>query len=58
MNLAVKLAAGRGKGLTPETRTAARRGYDTLLGAAVAPTEGQSSGMPLSGAGNKPWRTY
>lgn len=58
MNLAVKLAAGRGKTLTTETRTAAQRGYNTLLGAAVAPTEGQASGLACNGAGNKPWRTY
>lgn len=58
MNLAVKLAAGRGKALTAETRTAAARGYNTLLGAAVAPAAGQASGLPLNGAGNKPWRGW
>lgn len=58
MNLAVKLAAGRGKTLTTETRTAAQRGYNTLLGAAVAPVESQASGLACNGAGNKPWRTY
>ena len=58
MNLAVKLAAGRGKTLTAETRTAAARGYSKLLGAAVAPAANQSSGLPLNGAGNKPWRAF
>jgi len=58
MNLAVTLAAGRGKALTPQTLAAAQSGYNTLLGAAVTPTAGQSSGLPLIGAGNKPWRCY
>ncbi|MDK6077936.1 packaged DNA stabilization gp4 family protein [Massilia varians] len=58
MNLAVKLAAGRGKTLTVETRTAAQRGYNALLGAAVAPAPGQCSGLAATGAGNKPWRGW
>ncbi len=58
MNLAVKLAAGRGKTLTTETRAAAGRGYNALLGAAVAPAAGQASGVPHTGAGNKPWRAW
>jgi hypothetical protein len=58
MNLALKLAAGRGKALTVETRSAARAGYNALLGAAVSPAAGQSSGLPLIGAGNKPWRGW
>ena len=57
LNLAVKMAAGRGKALTPQTLAAAQSGYNALLGAAVTPV-GQSSGMPLIGAGNKPWRCY
>jgi hypothetical protein len=58
MNLAVKLAAGRGKALSVETRSTARTGYNSLLGTAVAPAAGQSSGLPLIGAGNKPWRGW
>lgn len=58
MSLAVKLAAGRGKVLSAETRTAAARGYGVLLGAAVAPAAGQASGLPRTGAGNKPWRGW
>jgi len=54
----MKLAAGRGKTLTAETRSAAHRGYTALLGAAVAPASGQCSGLPLAGAGNKPWRGW
>lgn len=55
-NLAVRLAAGHGKALTPQTRVTASNGYNRLLGVAVAPAAGQSSGLPLGGAGNKPWR--
>lgn len=58
MSLAVTLAAGRGKTLTAQTLASAQRGYNTLLGVAVAPTAGQASGLPLIGAGNKPWRGF
>ena len=58
MNLAIKLAAGRGKTLTPQTLAAAQSGYNALLGTAVSPTTGQCSGLPRIGAGNKPWRCY
>jgi hypothetical protein len=58
MNLAMQLAAGRGKALTPQTIATATRGYNTLLGAAVSPTSGQCSGLPRIGAGNKPWRCF
>jgi hypothetical protein len=59
MNLAVKIAASRGKNLTPQTLAAARRGYDQLLGAA-ARAAARPVPMPNTlprGAGNKPWRT-
>ena len=58
LNLAVKLAAGRGKTLTAQTLAAAQSGYNALLGAAVSPTTGQCSGLPRIGAGNKPWRCF
>lgn len=58
MNLAVTLAAGRGKSLTPPTMAAAQRGYNALLGAAITPTSSQCSGLPHIGAGNKPWRRF
>lgn len=60
MNLAVKLAASRGKALTVETKVAAKRGYDALLARAVAP-QPNSAQMPSTmprGAGNKPWRSH
>jgi hypothetical protein len=56
MNLATKLAARHGKSLTSDTRTAAQRGYNRLLGTAVTPISPQCSGLPLVGAGNKPTR--
>jgi hypothetical protein len=58
MNLAVSLAAGRGKTLAARTLLAAKRGYDRLLGAAARAVARQAS-MPNTlprGAGNKPWR--
>lgn len=58
MNLAQKLAAARGKTLTAETKLAAKRGYDALLGAA-ARAQARATPMPNTmprGAGNKPWR--
>lgn len=59
MNLAVKLAASRGKTLSAETKAAAKVGYERLLGAAVR-AAARPSPMPNTmprGAGNKPWRT-
>lgn len=59
MNLAVRRAPSLGKVVSPETRTAARVGYNVLLGRAVMP-EGQK--MPAGvamGAGNKPiWGVF
>jgi hypothetical protein len=58
MNLAQKLAAARGKTLTAETKLAAKKGYDALLGAA-ARAQARAAPMPNTmprGAGNKPWR--
>lgn len=59
MNLAVKLAASRGKTLSAETKAAAKVGYERLLGAA-ARDAARRAPMPNTmprGAGNKPWRS-
>ena len=59
LNLAVKMAASRGKMLTPETKANAKQGYEQLLGVAVR-AAARPSPMPNTmprGAGNKPWRT-
>lgn len=58
LNLAVTLAAGKGKTLATETRAAAARGYHQLL-AAAARSVARQTPMPNTlprGAGNKPWR--
>jgi hypothetical protein len=57
MNLAVRLAAGYGKALPPDTRRVAREAYETLLWAAAQPIEQQLPNTLPRGAGNKPWRT-
>lgn len=58
MNLAVTLAAGKGKVLSLDTKAAAARGYHQILAAAareIARNSPQWSTLPR-GAGNKPWR--
>lgn len=57
MALAVRLAAGMGKQVSPDTRRVAKEGYDTLLWRAAQPTEVQMPDTLGRGAGNKPWRT-
>lgn len=56
LNLAIRLAPGRGKAVSPELRMAANQAYSTLEKAAAAPEQQQfRSSLPL-GAGNKTWR--
>lgn len=58
LNLAVTLAAGKGKVLSVDTKAAAARGYHQILAAAardIARNSPQWSTLPR-GAGNKPWR--
>jgi len=52
-NLAVRISPGKGKTPTPETKAAAKNGYNTLLQRACYPPEIQL-GMIPAGAGNKP----
>jgi hypothetical protein len=55
-NLAVRIAPGYGKTVSPDTKMVAKNAYNTLLQRATFPLEQQlPSTMPL-GAGNKPWR--
>lgn len=59
LNLAVTLAAGKGKTLAVDTRAAAARGYHQLL-AVAARAAARPIAMPSNlprGAGNKPWRS-
>lgn len=56
LNLAIRLAPGRGKTVTPELRSSASQAYGTLERAAAQPLQQQfRSSLPL-GAGNKTWR--
>lgn len=57
LNLAIRIAPGRGKVVSPETKANAAQGFEGLLVAAAQPPQQQfRSTLPL-GAGNKPWRT-
>lgn len=58
MNLAVRLAAGYGKQVTPITRKSAREGYDTLLWRAAYPQQQQLPSTLPKGQGNKPWTIF
>jgi hypothetical protein len=55
-NLAVRLAPSFGKTVSPDTKAAAKLGYDALLARATMPMEQQLPGTMPAGAGNKPWR--
>lgn len=55
LNLAIRLAAGKGKQLSVDTRRTAGQGYDTLLWAAAQPIPQQLPNTLPRGAGNKPW---
>lgn len=57
MNLAVRIAAGFGKTLPPQTLTIARDALETLMSRAAFPPEQQLPNTLPRGAGNKPWRT-
>ncbi len=57
LNLAIRLASTIGKGLTLDTKKAARDAFDALLKDAAKPIEQQLPGTLPRGAGNKPWRT-
>ena len=55
-NLAIRIAPRFGKTITPETKQAAKIGYDALLIIAAQPIEMQFPDTLPVGAGNKPWR--
>lgn len=55
-SLAIRIAPGRGKTISQDTRNVARNGYEVLLRLATYPPQQQfRAGLP-SGAGNKPFR--
>ena len=55
-NLAVRIAPGYGKAVSPETKVTAKNAYNVLMQRAAFPLEKQlPETMPI-GQGNKPWR--
>ena len=56
-NLAIRIAPGFGKNVSPDTKATARAGYEVLLSRAARPMEMQMPASMPSGAGNKPWAT-
>jgi hypothetical protein len=56
LHLAIRLAPGVGKTLSPSTAAIAKMGYDTLLNYCAQPIPMQYPGGMPRGAGNKPWR--
>ena len=54
-NLAVRIAPGYGKTVSPDTKMVAKEAYNTLLQRATFPLEQQLPSTMPSGAGNKPW---
>lgn len=58
MNLAVKIAAGKGKQLFPHTMAAAKEGFDYLMSIASKPVEMSYPNVLPVGAGNRYWSRY
>lgn len=56
LNLAIRLAPGYGKTISPDTRMLAKQAYDALLVDAAQPPAHAARSVPV-GAGGKPWRT-
>lgn len=55
-NLAIRIAPGYGKGVSPDTKQTAKAAYNTLLQRAAFPLEQQFPNTMPIGQGNKPWR--
>jgi len=55
-SLAIRIAPGRGKTVSQDTRNTARDGYEGLLARAAYPPQQQLPSTLPRGAGNKPWR--
>lgn len=59
LNLAVRVAPGFGKTVSPDTKGNAKRAYNELLANSAMPLEMQLGNETIpSGAGNKGWRYY
>ena len=57
-NLGIRLAAGYGKAIMPQTMMIAKQAYNTLLSRATFPIPQQLPSTMPAGAGTKPWRVY
>lgn len=57
LNLALRLAPGKGKQVSVQSARSARDGYDALLFNAARPLQQQLPATMPRGAGNKPWRS-
>lgn len=55
-SLGIRIAPGRGKTVSQDTRNTARDGYEGLLARAAFPPQQQLPDTLPRGAGNKPWR--
>lgn len=59
MNLAMRRAPSLGKTPSPETRTAARVGYNVLMGRAVMPqSQKLQAGVPMGAGYKSEWRRF
>lgn len=59
LGLAVRIAPGYGKTVSPDTKANAQLSYKALLSRSTFPTEMQLGNMTIpSGQGNKGWRYY
>ena len=58
LNLAVRIAPGYGKTVSPDTKASAKGAYNQLMAQAATPVEMQLDSMAIpAGAGNKHWRS-
>jgi hypothetical protein len=55
-NLAIRIAPGYGKAVSPDTKVSAKGAYNVLLQRATYPLEQQLPQTMPTGQGNKPWR--
>lgn len=55
-NLAIRIAPGYGKTVSPDTKVSAKGAFNVLLQRATFPLEQQLPSTMPTGQGNKPWR--
>lgn len=59
LNLAVRIAPGYGKTVSPDTKASAKNAYNQIIAQSAKPIEMQLDNMSIpSGAGNKGYRYY